>query len=119
MVAWTIEIEIRGSRIDGEGLVRLRGVFEREIPDFEANCELWSGVLAVHGTVKAETPDEAFASALETMSAAFDQAGVDPARKSEITSVTLRRTRAATTGDSQTLSYALLKRLRKRSHSGA
>src|SRR5919197_913438 len=65
MAAWTIGVEISGSHIDGEGLVRLVDVFAREFPDFKADCALWSGWLGVHTTVTAPTSAEALEAALK------------------------------------------------------
>jgi hypothetical protein len=117
LVAWTIGIEIKGARVDDEDLVRLLAVFERDVPNFVAGRALWSGRLIVHGRVESEWPAEALTSALMTISSAFDQAGIDEGRRSEVTSVTLRRARSAASTDTDSLTGALLRRIRNRSHS--
>ncbi len=112
MAAWTIGVEIRGARIDAEGLVRLDEVFKRKLPEFEADCAIWSGWLAVHGIVRAPTPTEAVDSALTTIGSAFDDAGIDMSRESEIINVTMRRVlraRSASDSDADSLSRALLR----------
>lgn len=92
VVPWTVGIEIGSTRIDAEGLVRLEEAFRRDVPHFEADCALWSQLLAVRGFVESsEDPREGLAFALETVSSVFDKAGIDIDRASEITSVTMLR----------------------------
>jgi hypothetical protein len=111
-VAWTITIEIRGAKVDAEALVRLEGVFPRAFPDLEADCELWSGWLRVHGIVTATTPSEALICVLATISSAFDQAGIDMDHLSEIANVTMRRgrdIRGTSASDADSLPRTLLR----------
>jgi hypothetical protein len=112
MAAWTIGIEISGSRIDGEGLARLVAVFEQEFPDFETDCALWSGWLGVHTTVTSPTPAEALDAALRAIDLAFDQADIDRSRASEVMNVTMRRARRLTlVPHADSLPQALLRRV--------
>jgi len=112
MGTWTIGVQISGSRIDGEGLARLEDVFEREFPDYEADCALWSGLLGVHTTVRSPTPGEGLDAALRAISLAFDEAEVDMKGTSEIISVTMRRVlRPTAVPDTDSLSKTLLGRL--------
>jgi hypothetical protein len=110
VVPWAVEIEISGASIDAGGLVRLEKAFERDVPHFEADCALWSQLLAVQGVVESsEDPREALASALKMMSSAFDEAGIDMDRASEITNVSIRRTRRRKpASDPDSLPQALL-----------
>jgi len=113
MVAWTIGIEIGGARADGEGLLRLLDVFERDIPNFVADRAFSSGRLVVCGTVESEFASEALISALATTSDAFDAAGIDERQTSEVMSVTLRRAGEDASTESDWLSPALLRRIRR------
>jgi hypothetical protein len=110
MVDWTIGIEIKGARADGEGLLRLIAVFERDVPNFVADRAFSSGRLVVHGTVESRTAAEALVSALATVSDAFDGAGIDEHLTSEIMSVTLHRAPHAASTESDWLSPVLLRR---------
>jgi hypothetical protein len=87
---WTIGIEFSGARIDANELVRFDNVFRREFPDFEADCALWSGSLAVQLRVRSATPPDALDSGLRTIEFAFDEAGIGANRFSEITNMTVR-----------------------------
>jgi hypothetical protein len=87
---WTIGIEISGARIDAEELVRFDNVFKREFPDFETNCALWSGSLAVQLLVRSPTPPDALDAALRTIAFAFDEAGINANRVAGITKMTVR-----------------------------
>jgi hypothetical protein len=109
VVPWVVEIEISGASIDAGGLVRLEKAFER-VPHFEADCALWSRLLAVQGVIESsEDPREALASALKMVSSAFDEAGIDMDRASEITNVSIRRTRhRKPVSDPDSLPQALL-----------
>ena len=112
MVTWTIGVEINGARIDPEGLVRLDEVFKRKVPEFEADCAIWSGWLAVHGIDKGSTSAEALDSAMATIDSAFDDAGIDMNRVSEIIKVTMSRGLRATSAsdsDADSLPRALLR----------
>jgi hypothetical protein len=112
MAAWTIGIEINGSRIDEAGLVRLVEVFEQEFPDFEADCALWSGWLGVHTTVTAPTPAEALEAALKAIDLAFDEADIDVNRTAEVMNVTMRRARRlAVVPHADSLPQAVLRRV--------
>ena len=112
MATWTIGIEINGARIDAEGLVRLADVVNRDFPEFDADCAVWSGRLAVHGRVQSATPGEALSSALTIVDSAFDEAEIDTPRSSEITNVTIRRVlRAPSASDADSLPRALLRRV--------
>jgi hypothetical protein len=107
---WTVGIEISGTRIDGEGLVRLEQAFKGDVPHFEADCALWSHLLAVQGVVESsEDPREALASALATVSSVFDKAGIDINRASAITTVSMRRAARRTSGSNGSLPEALLR----------
>jgi hypothetical protein len=117
MVAWTIGIEIRGARADGEDLLRLRAIFERDFPNFVADRAFSSGRLVAHGAVESDAPGEAVISALATISDAFDAAGIDEHRTAEVMSVTLQRARRAASTESDWLSPAQWRRIRNRSHS--
>ena len=114
MVIWTIGIEIRGARADGEGLLRLLDLFEQDVPNLVADRAFSSGRLVVHGTVESEArPGEALISALATISDAFDAAGIDEHLTSEVMSVTLHRAGDAASTESDWLSPAILRRIRR------
>jgi hypothetical protein len=113
MVAWTIGIEIKGARADGEGLLRLLAVFDRDVPNFVADRAFSSGRLVVCGTVESESASEALISALATTSDAFDEAGIDEELRSEVTNVTLHRAGEAASAESDWLSAVLLRRIRR------
>jgi hypothetical protein len=111
MPTWTIGIEITGTRIDGEGILRLDRVFKSEFPDLEVECELWSGWLAVHGIVQSATPTEALDAALAAINSAFAWADVDLGVW-EITHVTMRRgarSAAPAPSEANSLPQALLR----------
>ena len=117
MVTWAIAIEISGSRMDAEGLLRLEKILSRDVPDFEADCALWSGWLGVHGTVRAPTPTEALEWALKNIDAAFDEAGIDMSRASEIVNVTMRRVlRPRPVSSPQSVADTLLRRVSPAHH---
>ena len=112
MGSWTVGVEINGSRIDGEGHLRLVEVFEREFPDFETECALWSGWLGVQTTVTAPTPSEALEAALKAIDFAFDEADIDVSRAAEVINVTMHRARRlASVPDPDSLPQALLRRV--------
>ena len=90
MGAWTIGVEIRGPRIDSLRFARLLRALRRDCATFDAECEPPSEWLAVRGVVESRTPEEALASALGTINAAFDQAAIDMEHVSAIANVTLR-----------------------------
>jgi hypothetical protein len=113
MVAWTIGIEIGGARADGEGLLNLLDVFERDVPNFMADRAFLSGRLVVCGTVESESATKAFISALATISDAFDAAGIDENLTSEVMSVTLHRAGENVSTESDWLPPALLRRIRR------
>jgi hypothetical protein len=85
-------------RVDEEGLARLVRILEDEFSDFDAACELWAGALGVIGTVASTTVVEALQSALTTVSAALDEAGLDVDWSSEITDTRIRRRSEARSG---------------------
>jgi hypothetical protein len=87
---WSIGIEISGARIDAEEFARFDNVFKREFPDFETNCALWSGSLAVELLVRSATPPDALDAALRTIEFAFYEAGIGANRVPEITNMTMR-----------------------------
>jgi hypothetical protein len=112
MAAWTIGVEISGSKIDSAQLGRLVEFLKREFPDYETDCAMWSGFLAVDATVRSPTLPEALESALRAIDLAFDETGVDANRASEITNVTMRRVSPAPDSDSpDSLPHALLRRV--------
>jgi len=91
VATWTVGIEISGMRVDEEGLARLVHILGNTSSDFDAECELWGGRLGVIGTVESPTVVDALHSAMTTVSAAFDEAGLDVDRSSEITDMRIRR----------------------------
>lgn len=91
MATWTVGIEISGMRVDEEGLARLVHILGNTSSDLDAECELWGGRLGVIGTVESPTVVHALHSAMTTVSAAFDEAGLDVDRSSEITDMRIRR----------------------------
>lgn len=119
MGAWTIGVEVRGSRIDADGLDRLVDVLGREFAAFDAECALWSGRLAVNGVVDAPTPVEALERALAIVDLAFDQAEIDTDHRSSIARVTMRdERRSGAASGAGSLPLALLRRLRLRTRTG-
>lgn len=90
MSAWTIGVEIRGSSIDSLRFARLVRVLRKDFADFDAECEPSSERLAVRGVIKSRTPQEALASALDTLNTAFDRAAIDMEHVSSIANVTLQ-----------------------------
>lgn len=90
MGAWSIGVEICGSRIDSLRFARLVRVLRRDFAAFDADCRPPSEWLSVHGVVESRTPEEALASALSTLNDAFDQAAIDMEHVSSIANVTLR-----------------------------
>jgi hypothetical protein len=108
---WIVGIQLSGARIDGERLIRLENVFRSQFSDFDADCALWSGWLAVQGVVQSGTPIEALESALATINSAFDEARLDMDRVSEITDVTMRRARGMSASEEDSLPRALLRLL--------
>ncbi len=112
MAYWAIGVQISGSRIDGEGLLRLEALLKRNFPEFDADCALWSGHLGIRGVVKAQTPTQALETTLDLLGTAFDRAGVDMEGVSEITDVTIRRgTQPRPPSDPNSLPRALLRRV--------
>jgi hypothetical protein len=90
---WSIGIEISGAPpigFSGSELARFDSVFKREFPDFETNCALWSGSLAVQLLVRSATPPDALDAALRTIEFAFDEAGINANRVAGITNMTVR-----------------------------
>ena len=112
MAYWAIGVQISGSRIDGEGLLRLEAVLKRNFPEFDSDCALWSGHLGIRGVIKAQTPTQALEATLDVLGTAFDRAGVDMEGVSEITDVTIRRgTHPRSPSDAHSLPRTLLRRV--------
>jgi hypothetical protein len=111
-LSWTIGLEITGSRIDAEGLVRLDEVLRREFPELDAACDLWSGRLGVDATIDASTPTEALESALATLNTAFAWAGIELKEVPEVAGVTMRRRSSdRPAAESDSLPHALVRRI--------
>jgi hypothetical protein len=110
MAAWSIGVQIVGSKIDSAGLVRLVEFFEREFPDYEPDCTMWSGRLAISATVRSPSSPEALESILKAINLALDETGIDVERLSEITSMTLRPA-SPTPAVPDALPQALLRRV--------
>ena len=111
MGKWTIGIEIAGSRVDGEGLTRLERIFEREFPDYEIDCAIWSGWLGIQATVRSPTLPDALEAVLKTIDFAFDEAGIDPGRAADVVNVTMRRPPTTPIPDRSGLPQTLLQQV--------
>jgi hypothetical protein len=111
MPGWTIAIEITGSSIDADGLVRLEKVFEHDFPDFHAECVIWSGRLGVHLTVRSPTPPDALESAMRMLEFAFDEARLDIDRVAVFENVTMRPVPRREVSETDALPRTLLRRL--------
>ena len=113
MPTWTIGMEIDGARVDAQGLLRIENVFKRDFPDFDADCSIWSGRVAIQVTVRSPTPPEALESALRTVDLAFEETGVDVNRTAVIYTLTMRNVlRESWPSENDSLPRALLRRLR-------
>ena len=112
MAAWTIGVEISGSKIDGARLARLADFFENEFPDYAADCAIWSGRLGIYVTVRSPTLTDALDSTLKAIDLAFDETGIDESHASEITGVTMRPVSPSPASEQpDSLPQALLRRV--------
>jgi len=84
-----MEIEVGGVVFQMADLVRLADVLAERFPELAARCALHSGNLAVAVTVQEPWPSRALERALVALGSAFDHAGLDGDRVSEIVRVKL------------------------------